>query len=95
VREAPGRPNWRPTPLIFRMARNRTGQDAFERTHAHLHTFRIQIAAQLGRAGPAEHRAVAAAIAERDPGRSRAEMSQHLQASRNACCRSCRWCRGS
>jgi len=68
--------------LIFTIAGNQTGRDAFDRTRAHLRTFRIQVAARLGYAGLAEHRALVQAIARRDPEASRLAMIGHLEASR-------------
>lgn len=67
--------------LIFKLAGNETAAAAFSRTHAHLRTFRIHVAAQMGDSGLLEHVAIAKAIAARDSKQSALAMQRHLQAS--------------
>jgi DNA-binding GntR family transcriptional regulator len=68
--------------LIFTLAGNDNAAAAFSRTHAHLRTFRIHFAAQMGDTGLREHAAIAKAIATRDPEGSALAMRRHLEASR-------------
>lgn len=69
--------------LIHRMAGNRLLAEMFERTHCHLHIFRLYYGRGIGLQAVAEHRALAAAIAGGDSAAAETAMIAHLTASRD------------
>lgn len=69
--------------LIHRMSGNLLLASMFERTHCHLHIFRLYYGRGIGAQAVAEHRALVSAIADGDPDRADAAMREHLTASRD------------
>jgi len=67
--------------LVLVTAGNDAVRAAFERTHCHLHMFRLHYASGIAGQAVREHRRVAGAIASGDPVASRAAMRAHLKAS--------------
>lgn len=55
---------------------------AFERTHCHLHVFRLYFATDIGTGAVAEHQAVATAVARGDGDAAAKLMTTHLENSR-------------
>ena len=64
--------------LVLRMAGNPIITAAVDRTHFHLHAFRLRYDARAGRETVDEHRAIVDAIAEGDGGGAEAAMRRHL-----------------
>lgn len=67
--------------LVLAIAGNEAVRLAFERTHCHLHLFRLYYASGIGDQALREHRAIAKALLSRDPDAASAAMSDHLRAS--------------
>jgi len=68
--------------LVLELGGNAAVRAAFERTHCHLHLFRLHYATLIGSSALAEHQDVATAIAARDPRGAQRAMRRHLEASR-------------
>ncbi len=68
---------------ILAMAGNAVTLRAFERTHCHLHAFRLAYDAQAGHETIEEHRLVVDAIARGDAVEASHRMAAHLEASRD------------
>lgn len=68
---------------ILDLAGNDHARSAFERTHCHLHIFRLYYVQQVGSSALTEHVAVAEAIRSGDPTAAEAAMREHLVASRD------------
>ncbi|MCG5213214.1 GntR family transcriptional regulator [Streptosporangium sp. KLBMP 9127] len=68
--------------LITELAGNRAVQASFERTHCHLHLFRISYADRLGTQTLLEHHRILDALLAGDPEQAAAAMLAHLDASR-------------
>ncbi len=67
--------------LVLALAGNEAVRAAFERTHCHLHLFRLFYASGIGGQALREHREIARALVSGDPDAASAAMSAHLQAS--------------
>jgi DNA-binding GntR family transcriptional regulator len=67
--------------LILAIAGNEAVRAAFERTHCHLHLFRLFYAAGIGGQALAEHSRIAEAVGSGDSRAAEREMRQHLDAS--------------
>ncbi|HEY2044874.1 MAG TPA: GntR family transcriptional regulator [Jatrophihabitans sp.] len=67
--------------LIAAMAGNEWLSGAFERTHCHLHLFRLGFTTGLGIDALRGHRTIAAAISAADPTAARIAMQDHLEAA--------------
>lgn len=67
--------------LIARLSGSDQVRLAFERTHCHLHIFRLHYDRDTGPEALAEHRRIAAAIAAGDPDAAEAAMIAHLTSS--------------
>lgn len=67
--------------LIAELAGSDQVRLAFERTHCHLHIFRLHYDRGIGRQTLQEHRTITAAILEGDPEAARAAMTVHLETS--------------
>jgi len=67
--------------LILAIAGNEMVRQAFERTHCHLHLFRLFYAGGLGGHALQEHRSIVNAVSRRDAAASAAAMKAHLEAS--------------
>jgi DNA-binding GntR family transcriptional regulator len=67
--------------LLLGTAGNEAVRQAFERTHCHLHLFRLHYATGSGLGALREHRKVADAVLARKPLKARAAMEAHLNAS--------------
>ena len=68
--------------LIAELAGNAQVRAALERTHAHLHLFRLSYAANQGSEALREHHDIAGAIAAGSPDRAERAMRAHLEAAR-------------
>lgn len=68
--------------LIAQLAGNKAVQTAFERTHCHLHLFRIFYAHRIGAQTLQEHRRILDALRKGAPEEAEAAMRDHLEASR-------------
>ncbi|WP_309621196.1 GntR family transcriptional regulator [Salinibacterium sp.] len=68
--------------LILSFCENRMIIDAFERSHIHLHLFRLHYSSASGTHAIEEHNALARAIASGDADAAEAAMLRHLEASR-------------
>jgi len=68
--------------LVARLAGNEFVGGAFERTHCHLHLFRLRYTTGLGATAIAGHRDIVAAISAGDAAGARTAMIAHLKASR-------------
>lgn len=68
---------------VLALAGNDHARQAFERTHCHLHIFRLYYVQQVGSSALAEHAAIAGAIQAGDPAAAEAAMRTHLVASRD------------
>jgi DNA-binding GntR family transcriptional regulator len=69
--------------LIFELAGNQLLRSVWNRTHCHLHLFRLYYAAGLGSLALQEHQAVGEALIAGDADRAEDAMCRHLNASRN------------
>lgn len=69
--------------LVHEFGGNVAVRAAFERTHCHLHIFRLHYVGGSGHATIDEHRAVAAAITAGNPRAARDAMIEHLECSRD------------
>jgi DNA-binding GntR family transcriptional regulator len=67
--------------LVFELARNESVADSFERTHCHLHLFRLHYGAPMAGSAIAEHELIARAIEQRDPDAAHDAMLSHLDKS--------------
>jgi len=68
--------------LLLAAAGNRAVRQAFDRTHCHLHIFRLHYGSGMGGEALREHRAVADAVLRGDPDAAHRAMAGHLTASR-------------
>jgi DNA-binding GntR family transcriptional regulator len=68
--------------LILSLCENRLIIEAFERTHIHLHLFRLHYSSASGTHAIEEHNALARAIAAGDGDAAEAAMLRHLEGSR-------------
>jgi DNA-binding GntR family transcriptional regulator len=69
--------------LIAELAGNQFLAASFERTHCHLHLFRLRYTTGLGATAIAGHREIVTAVATGDAAAARAAMIAHLKASRS------------
>jgi len=69
--------------LVHRLSGNLLVAEMFERTHCHLHIFRLYYGSNIGRQAVAEHRRIAEAVASGDPRAADEAMRHHLTASRD------------
>lgn len=69
--------------LVHRLSGNLLLAEMFERTHCHLHIFRLYYGSGIGRQAVAEHRGIAEAVAAGDPQAADEAMRRHLTASRD------------
>ncbi|PRY02220.1 GntR family transcriptional regulator [Allonocardiopsis opalescens] len=67
--------------LVAELSGSRQVRTAFERTHCHLHIFRLYYDRRIGRKAVSEHRAIADAVLRGDPDAAREAMRAHLEAS--------------
>jgi DNA-binding GntR family transcriptional regulator len=67
--------------IVFELAGNHVMHDAFQRTHCHLHLFRLFYGRTFASPAVDEHRVVADAVAASDPERASAAMHAHIEAS--------------
>jgi DNA-binding GntR family transcriptional regulator len=67
--------------LVLELAGNAAVRVAFERTHCHLHVFRLHFATGAGGRTLDEHGRIAAAVVAGDPGAAEQAMREHLEAS--------------
>ncbi|MCW2796860.1 GntR family transcriptional regulator [Nocardioides sp.] len=67
--------------MVLEQAGNQVMQNAFARTHCHLHLFRLFYGRAFASPAIDEHRGVAEAIAAQDPERASAAMLAHIEAS--------------
>jgi DNA-binding GntR family transcriptional regulator len=67
--------------LLLETAGNEAVRQAFERTHCHLHLFRLHYSTGSGLEALREHRKVAEAVLARKPATARSAMEDHLNAS--------------
>jgi DNA-binding GntR family transcriptional regulator len=65
--------------LVARLSGNEPLRAALERTHCHLHTFRLYYSSGIGSQAVAEHRAVVKAIAAGRPEAAEKAMRRHLE----------------
>jgi DNA-binding GntR family transcriptional regulator len=68
--------------LVLELAGNETLRTAFNRTHTHLHLYRLYYGWRTGNEAIAEHGAVVDALVARDPRAAAAAMREHLECSR-------------
>jgi DNA-binding GntR family transcriptional regulator len=69
--------------LILTLAGNATVRVALERTHSHLHLFRLHYGSRIGTKALEEHQEIVAALVTGDPGRAEAAMRTHLERARD------------
>lgn len=69
--------------LVHEVGGNVAVRAAFERTHCHLHIFRLHYRGGLGHAAVNEHKALTAAITSGSPSGARDAMVEHLESSRD------------
>lgn len=69
--------------LIFELAGNQLLRSVWNRTHCHLHLFRLYYAAGLGSLALQEHQEVSEALMAGDGDRAEMAMCRHLDASRD------------
>jgi DNA-binding GntR family transcriptional regulator len=69
--------------LVAGLAGNAWARAALERTHCHLHLFRLNYTHKLGSTAIIGHREIVAAIEAGDPGAARSAMQRHLDDSRS------------
>ncbi|WP_207226299.1 GntR family transcriptional regulator [Microterricola gilva] len=69
--------------LVLTIAGNSTVTDAFQRTHCHLHLFRLSYAGELGDTTLTEHGRIVDAVTSSDPIAAEAAMRAHLESSRD------------
>ncbi len=67
--------------LVLALAGNEAVRAAFERTHCHLHLFRLFYASGIGGQALREHREIAGALLSGDPDAAATAMTDHLHAS--------------
>jgi DNA-binding GntR family transcriptional regulator len=67
--------------LVAELAGSAQVRRAFERTHCHLHIFRLHYDRGLGERTLAEHRRITRAVLDRDPVAAEAAMRAHLEAA--------------
>ena len=68
--------------LLLELAGNAAVRAAFERTHCHMHMFRLHYGQAIGGRALSEHLAVVRAVTAGDPGAAEEAMRTHLGASR-------------
>jgi DNA-binding GntR family transcriptional regulator len=68
---------------ILELAGNQTILQAFARTHAHLHLYRVGYGQDLGQQAEDEHAGLVRAIADGDVAAAEAAMREHLEAARD------------
>jgi DNA-binding GntR family transcriptional regulator len=68
---------------LLGLAGNEHARSAFERTHCHLHIFRLYYVQQVGTSALSEHAAVAEAVLAGEPAAAESAMRTHLVASRD------------
>lgn len=68
--------------LLTRLSGSEQVRLAFERTHCHLHLFRLYFAHDIGSEALAEHRLIADAVIAGDPAGAERAMLAHLDTSR-------------
>ena len=68
--------------LLFALAGNETLRAVWDRTHCHLHLFRLGYAGGLGTRTLKEHRAIATAVSAGDAAAAERAMLDHIEASR-------------
>ncbi|GAA1246414.1 GntR family transcriptional regulator [Pseudonocardia aurantiaca] len=69
--------------LVLELAGNETVRTCFNRTHAHLHLYRLYYGGRTGNEAISEHRALADALTARDPRAAAERMREHLERSRD------------
>jgi DNA-binding GntR family transcriptional regulator len=69
--------------MVLRIAGNQMVRAVFERSHAHLHLFRLHYGSGSGTRALEEHRVVVRSIASGDPDAAEAAMRHHLVAARD------------
>jgi DNA-binding GntR family transcriptional regulator len=69
--------------LILRIAGNLAVEQAFVRTHCHLHFFRLSYNQPFGEQAIVEHRALVAALVTGRPADARDAMTHHLETARD------------
>jgi len=69
--------------LILRMAGNAAVEQAFARTHCHLHFFRLNYNQPFGEQTITEHRAIVEALIAGNPAGARKAMTDHLEVARD------------
>jgi DNA-binding GntR family transcriptional regulator len=69
--------------IIQEMSGNLLLKSLFEKTHCHLHIFRLYYGSGIGLQAVAEHKQIAAAITAGDPAAAESAMRDHLTASRD------------
>ncbi|MGH3354538.1 MAG: GntR family transcriptional regulator [Nocardioidaceae bacterium] len=67
--------------MIMRLSGSEQVRVAFERTHCHLHIFRLHFERDIGQEALAEHRRIAAAVVAGDGDAAEAAMLSHLEAA--------------
>lgn len=69
--------------LILHLAGNLAVEQAFVRTHCHLHFFRLTYNQPFGEQAIVEHRTIVEALVAGNPGRARDAMTHHLETARD------------
>ena len=69
--------------LILRLAGNAAVEQAFARTHCHLHFFRLNYNQPFGEQTITEHRAIVDALIAGNPAGARKAMTDHLEVARD------------
>jgi DNA-binding GntR family transcriptional regulator len=69
--------------LILHIAGNEAVEQAFSRTHCHLHFFRLSYNRPFGEQTIVEHRGIVAALAEGNPSKAHDAMTHHLTTARD------------
>ncbi|MEV6828352.1 GntR family transcriptional regulator [Amycolatopsis sp. NPDC051102] len=69
--------------LILRLAGNAAVEQAFARTHCHLHFFRLNYNQPFGEQTITEHRAIVDALIAGNPAGARQAMTDHLEVARD------------
>lgn len=69
--------------LILHIAGNEAVEQAFSRTHCHLHFFRLSYNRPFGEQTIVEHRRIVAALAKGNPSKAHDAMTRHLTTARD------------